>query len=124
MAQDKHQSEQQFSRRSFLLKVGALGAVGAGVGLLSSCGGDGGGDAAKGSFSCNDTSGLAQPAIQMRQSLGYVDQTVVPQQWCHNCAFWQAPVEGTPCGGCTLIQGPIHPDGWCRSWAAKPAEGA
>jgi hypothetical protein len=60
----------------------------------------------------------------MRQSLGYVEQSVAPEHWCHNCAFWQAPAEGTPCGGCTLIQGPINPDGWCRSWAAKPAPGA
>ena len=23
------------------------------------------------------------------------------------------------CGGCTLVKGPIHPQGYCNSWAAK-----
>lgn len=123
MAQNTSESGKRYNRRSFLQKMGVAGAIGAGASVLAACG-EGGGGTTQGTFTCTDTTGLAQPAIQMRQSLGYVDQSVSPEQWCHNCAFFQAPAEGTQCGGCTLIQGPIHPDGWCRSWAAKPVEGA
>ncbi|MBW2629495.1 MAG: high-potential iron-sulfur protein [Deltaproteobacteria bacterium] len=40
------------------------------------------------------------------------------QQSCSNCAFYKVGKENQ-CGGCTLVKGPIHPLGYCNSWAAK-----
>ena len=71
---------------------------------------------------CNDLSALSeadrQQAQQMRQTLGYVSETPYEDKRCDNCQFWQAPVGSAPCGGCQLIKGPIHAEGYCNSWAA------
>lgn len=71
---------------------------------------------------CDDLSGLTEQEIAMREQLQYVAQSEKEGQVCTNCRFWQpAEQEGT-CGGCQLIKGPIHPNGWCASWVAMPAE--
>lgn len=122
------------SRRDFLQRLSALGFAGLGGGaLLSACGGgdsgDGGASEGTGasdaggqtaSLQCNDLSGLTeqekQSRRQMVQSLQYVEESPNPDQLCSNCNFWQPPSGDDPCGGCTLIKGPIHPDGYCTSW--------
>lgn len=53
----------------------------------------------------------------MRQQLNYVDQTSNPAQRCDNCALWVAAPSADACGGCELPLGPVHPAGWCSSWA-------
>ena len=55
----------------------------------------------------------------MRTQLQYVDETADPAKRCDNCALYVAPIEGSPCGGCQLIKGPIAPEAYCLSWAAK-----
>jgi len=70
-------------------------------------------------FSCTDISGLSRKDLELRTSLEYVDRSPHEEtKNCSNCAFFVAGSK-TECGACTLIQGPIHPLGYCNSWAAK-----
>ncbi len=40
-----------------------------------------------------------------------------PEESCRDCKFFTAGAEGQ-CGTCSLVPGPIHPDGRCNLWAA------
>ena len=122
--------EKAISRRSFLQRMSLLGAVSIGAGsLLSACGGgsetdtgdtDTGDTDVTADFSCTDTSGLTEQELATRENLGYVDESPDPEKLCSNCEFF-LPAGENECGGCTLIKGPIHPDGYCNSWVAKQA---
>lgn len=74
-----------------------------------------------GTDGCNDLSGLTEREISMREQLKYVAQSEKAEQVCKNCRFWQPAQPGETCGGCQLIKGPIHPNGWCQSWVALEA---
>ena len=67
--------------------------------------------------SCAGYGDLPPQQLQVRQSLGYVDAAPAPESHCTNCRFFVQPA-GSPCGGCQLMQGPVSPGGWCRSWSA------
>lgn len=127
--------ENNISRRNFIQRIGVLGAAGFGASsLLAACGG---GEtsapaepaapaaepapepATADALTCQDTTGLTEQEIQMRTSLNYVDETDDPERACDKCALYQTAEEGA-CGGCTLIKGPIHPNGTCTSFAPKP----
>ncbi|MEP0548837.1 MAG: high-potential iron-sulfur protein [Rhodothermales bacterium] len=117
------------SRRSFLGRLAAVGAVGLGGStLLAACGGDeattaGTSDGARvvEASSCEGYDALDPQALQTRQALGYVDATPREGQNCANCRFYTQPQGGSPCGGCQLFAGPVSPAGWCQSWAAQAA---
>ena len=90
---------------------------------LAGCG-DGGGDrdAAAGKASplaepCADLSGLTSEQIALRDTFGYVDRSDEPDLVCRTCEFWTEPPTGSPCGGCTLFAGPVHPEGFCDSYS-------
>lgn len=69
---------------------------------------------------CNDLSGLSEQEVSQREQLQYVAQSPKEEQICANCQFWQpSEDEATACGGCQLIKGPIHPNGWCQTWSPK-----
>jgi hypothetical protein len=127
------------TRRGFVQRLGVLGTLGlGGATLLSACGG---GEEApsseaapqaaapaaapaaaqEGDFSCTDVSGLTEQERQMREQLQYVDHSPAPDQHCTNCQLYIEAAEGEQCGGCQLLKGPIHPDGYCTSWVAKQA---
>jgi len=104
------------SRRDLLKRsLVVLGAATGGSAILAACdsGGDGGG-----ALNCNDVSGLTDEQKQARTALEYVEVTPQADKTCDNCNFWQAG-QANACGGCTLIQGPINPKGYCKSWVAK-----
>ena len=111
------------SRRVFLRRALALGAGGAGGGvLLSACGrggdggdGESGGESGGGGVTC-DTSGLTQEEKKQRQRFQYVAQTEKPNERCNNCQFWRPDQVEGECGGCQLFPGPVNPKGWCNSW--------
>lgn len=124
-------NDKDISRRVFIQRLSLFGASGA---LLAACGG---GEQqsdtpaetmetpaetgmADESFSCTDTSGLTEPEIAMRNQLQYVDESPEEGKTCANCALYQPAAEGQ-CGACTVVKGPIHPNGYCTSWAQKPA---
>jgi hypothetical protein len=102
--------------------------------VISACGGgteggeaggaagdEAGGEAAEAGFSCTDTSGLTEQQIQMRENAQYMDATPQPEKYCANCQLFTEPVAGEQCGGCQVIAGPIHPQGYCNLWVAKTA---
>lgn len=135
------QNEHDVSRRDFLQRLSIVGVAGIGGStLLSACGGgsdgQGGGSGqgqtsgqaagpASADLSCNDLSALSdaqqQQRSQMAESLNYIEQTENPEQYCANCALYEQPeaeeTTDNECGGCQLFPGPVHPNGYCTSWA-------
>lgn len=106
------ENEKAGIQRRELLRSGlGLVVIGAG-GWLVGC------KSPKGSFACTDTSSLSSAQMQSRINLNYVDRSPQKDKRCENCAFFKSQGE-TQCGGCTLVAGPIHPKGYCNSWAAK-----
>ncbi len=79
-------------------------------------------EAQSGELTCSDTAALTPDELKMRtEVLGYVDKTPDPAKTCAGCVLFQPPAAAGACGGCTAVKGPIHPQGWCKSFAAKPA---
>ena len=93
-----------------------LGASAVAPALLAACGGE---EEAAG-LSCSDTTGLEAAAVTTREGQAYTDSSSNAEQNCANCSFYTAGAAGA-CGTCTVIQGTIHPDGYCNLWAASPA---
>lgn len=56
---------------------------------------------------------------KLRSTLQYVEKSVVEGKNCSNCLQYIAPTAGKKCGGCKLFTGPVQPQGYCLSWAAK-----
>ena len=99
------------SRRTLLHGSVHLAVIGSAPVLLQAC--------KKAEFSCDDASGLSAQDAELRAALEYVDGS--PHETaknCANCAFFVVGAKGE-CGQCTLVKGPIHPLGYCNSWAAK-----
>ena len=65
---------------------------------------------------CADLTGLTEDQKSFREDTGYVAETPIPAERCDNCQYWRAPRGEAPCGGCTVIAGPIHPAGYCDLW--------
>ncbi|MGB8329255.1 MAG: high-potential iron-sulfur protein [Polyangiales bacterium] len=99
------------SRRELLGHTVCLAAIGSAPILLNAC--------TKPEFHCEDLTGLSEADMELRSALEYRD--VSPhgeEKSCSSCAFYKARKENE-CGQCTLVKGPIHPGGYCNSWAAK-----
>ena len=115
--------ENLISRRTF---VQHLGFVGTGVVFfLSACtseqqsgkGENGSSSSTHAVGPCSDLSELTEAEVQAREELDYVSDSPHPDQVCENCQFWIVPEAGQECGGCVVIKGPVHPKGFCNSWA-------
>ena len=104
--------QDRISRRS-TLKL--LVAVPLGAAVVSACGKKTEPD------SCQDVSALGEPEKAARSALQYTDKSPEKDRHCANCTYWQAPKDVAQCGGCTLVKGPIHPNGYCTAFAAKQA---
>lgn len=125
-------NDKDISRRVFIQRLSLFGATGLGASaLLSACGGGGQQqtetpaeapmETAEESLSCTDTSGLTEPEVAMRNQLQYTDHSTMEGKTCSNCALFQPPAADGQCGACAVVKGPINPDGYCTSWAQKPA---
>ena len=125
-------NNEKVTRKNFLKHLSLTGIATLGAGsLLTACGGGGdsqesasqsqsdGGDQAASNDPCSDTSGLTEQQKQTREQFDYVAETPNPEKRCDNCALWVKPEGDNPCGGCTLVQGPIHPAGYCTAWAPQ-----
>ncbi|SRR5690606_10131936 len=100
-------------RRAFLGRLAAgLGATA----VLAACGAGAGTEAA----SCEGHDALTEQELQVRHALRYVDETTTPESRCDTCRFYAAR-EGSPCGGCQVLPGPVAPGGYCTSWAPPAA---
>src|SRR4051812_26822424 len=61
------------------------------------------------------TSSLTPDELHVRTVLRYVDASPDATKTCAKC---QQYVPGDPCGGCKVVKGTIHPDGYCRVFVA------
>lgn len=75
--------------------------------------------AARGVDPCDDLSALSPDEIEVRENFEYVPRSEIQDEFCDNCEYWTEPRGASPCGGCTLMKGPINPKGHCISWSAK-----
>lgn len=100
----------KLSRREFIERALALGAVAVGAGVvLQGC---------SKPLDCSDTTGLSADDAATRTNNGYVEATTTPGQTCANCQLYTAGAANA-CGGCTVVKGPINPSGWCRIWVQR-----
>ena len=125
-------SEQKLNRRQFFERALVLGAAMTGAGaFLTACGSPkrgGGGEkkaggeakkpAAPAAPSCNDVSGLTDAEKKGRETFKYVEKSTLAGKNCTNCSLYKV---GAPCGTCTIMKGPINPQGYCTAWAEKKA---
>jgi hypothetical protein len=86
------------SRRGFFGRALATGAVAVGAAQILS-------------------SGEAQAQKAPKKSVQYQAEPKGDQN-CKNCQFWIPPEGDAEMGGCQIVQGKIHPTGWCNLWAA------
>lgn len=103
---------EKVSRRVFLSVISTAGAA-ASVGLLAACGGK------PKEFTCTDVSTLKDDEKKVRESVKYVDKSQEPGKKCSNCSQYTAAAAEGQCGGCKVVKGPIHPEGYCTLWAKK-----
>ncbi|MCC7400683.1 MAG: hypothetical protein IT214_04280 [Chitinophagaceae bacterium] len=114
-----------YSRRLFLKKAIAGIPFVTGIAILAgSCNNSGTNNKPKddntATFkSCDDLSGLSAEEKDARIKLHYVDKSPVKSKMCRICTLYIPAKEGMECGGCTLLKGPIHPEGTCIYFTPK-----
>ncbi len=70
---------------------------------------------------CTDVTGLSGDDVNQRNNIAaYVDLSPDPGKKCSLCVQF-VPAAPNACGGCKVVKGPIHPDGTCKLFVAKPA---
>ena len=119
--------EKEYSRRKFLLNTLLAGSAVLGTGLVfSSCNSgttttneSANNDDLPPVDKCNDYTGVSEAELQKRNSLGYVEETPMPESNCANCLLFLLPKEGETCGGCQLFKGPVFDNAYCTYWAAR-----
>lgn len=100
---------EKVSRRVFLSVISTVGAAAA-AGLAVGC-------SKPKEFTCTDVSSLKDDEKKVRESVKYTDKSQEPGKKCGNCLqYTKAPADGQ-CGGCKVVKGPIHPEGYCTLWA-------
>jgi len=111
----------EISRKELLKKGAVAGAVGAAAVVLAYCKKKPSADqeTAQTTDACSDLSNLTQADKDMRTQLKYVDKSEKPDQHCSLCQLFVAPKDGAACGTCTVVKGPINPDGYCSSFVKK-----
>ncbi|MEX0883477.1 MAG: high-potential iron-sulfur protein [Cyclobacteriaceae bacterium] len=71
---------------------------------------------------CSDLSGLSEEEKNKRKTLGYLEETPIPENNCANCQLYLPPVGERKCGGCQLFKGPVKENAYCTYWAPIPAD--
>jgi hypothetical protein len=97
-----------FTRRSLLLR----GATGLALLGAAAC------DKGSPSF-CNDVSKLTADQQGQRNALGYEDTTTQAGKTCAKCSQYVPPPKASECGGCKVLPGTVHPNGYCRAFTPK-----
>lgn len=70
-------------------------------------------------FSCSGLVDLSVDEVEVRNRLAYTDRSPDAAKTCEGCQqFVAAPSDGQ-CGGCKIMKGPIHPEGYCKSFTRK-----
>ena len=68
---------------------------------------------------CGDLTDVNEKDIALREKLGYVKESPLPDNQCQNCNLYLPPKEGQACGGCMLFKGPVYASAYCTYWAPK-----
>ena len=99
------------SRRDAL---GRLGGLALALGGVAAC------KREVAAFSCAEAAGLAPDEASARTTLAYAEPAPDRTRTCASCQqFVPAPNDGA-CGSCKVLKGPVHPDGTCKVFTAKP----
>lgn len=69
---------------------------------------------------CNDLTNLSDADKATRKTFDYVGNSPDPDKVCINCSHFRPAVDGSACGTCELVKGPINPNGYCTQWFAAP----
>jgi hypothetical protein len=67
---------------------------------------------------CTDVAGLTPDEQEARRANVYVDKSPDPSKRCDNCGQYVAAAPDQ-CGGCKVLKGPVHPQGYCKLWVTK-----
>lgn len=104
--------EPRIPRREALRRLALYSAAATAPGWLTAC---------SKKLTCTDVTGLSPEDVRMRNEVAaYVDQAPDPSKKCNNCLQFVAGAQNA-CGTCKVVKGPIHPEGWCKLFVAKPA---
>ena len=68
---------------------------------------------------CNDVTSLSGDQQGQRVALGYEDTTPQPGKNCAKCSQYVPPPKASDCGGCKILPGTVHPNGYCRAFTPK-----
>jgi hypothetical protein len=68
-------------------------------------------------FACTEVSALTETDRALRVTLVYVERSPNPEKECTRCVQYLEAEQG--CGSCKIMRGPVHPQGTCKSFAAK-----
>ena len=102
----------KITRKEFLKQLPTFGMAIVGTGLfLQSCS-----KSKTDDDPCADLSKLTADEKQTRKDFEYVSKSQFPDKLCDNCQLWLGAEEGKICGGCEIMEGPIHPKGYCNAW--------
>lgn len=105
-------SEQKIGRREAARRtLTVLGVAALAPSALIGCGED------EAALDCTSTAGLTPAQVTTREAQNYVDHSPNPQETCAGCRFYTAGAANA-CGGCQVLAGPIHPEGYCDLFAA------
>lgn len=63
---------------------------------------------------CSDQQNLNEEEKSVRASLKYVDSSPMTDRTCKNCKLYFS--SESVCGGCKIIPGQVHPQGYCIAW--------
>lgn len=106
-------SKKMLGRRAAMKRALVVIGSAALVPLVHACGGEE-------ALSCDNTSGMTPGDVATRTGNAYVDTSTIADKNCLNCQFYAAGA-ANQCGTCTVVKGPIHPQGYCNLWAAIQA---
>jgi len=101
------------SRRDLLR---GLGGVAFALGGVAACS-----KKERAQFSCTETAGLAPDEASARATLAYAEPTPDKMRTCDSCQQYVAASSDGACGTCKVLKGPVHPNGTCKVFTAKPA---
>jgi hypothetical protein len=101
-----------WTRRAVLLEGTKLVAALSPIGLGAGC---------RGSDSCVDPDLLTTSQASLRASFHFTERSPHgADKECAGCRFFRAATAGDDdCGSCQILKGPVHPRGYCDSWAAR-----
>jgi hypothetical protein len=129
MAED-YGTRDKMNRREFVKRAGVFGLAGVAAVYMPGCGKEQAEElgsqphntvqaAREAADPCNDISNLTPGERATRTNFKYQSRAKDPTKLCLTCNSWIPDPKGGLCGACTLVKGPVHPKGGCRSWAEK-----